>query len=107
VATSAFQSAKLEIVSLLGLSKDALHIYVGLIVFFAAVAFLKKPVQSLVPLAIVLLVAMFAEGLDARDDIADLGHWRVGASVHDILNTMFWPTVCCLLARYTKVLRQP
>jgi hypothetical protein len=53
----------------------------------------------------VLAIAMLAEALDARDDIADLGHWRIGASIHDIVNTMFWPTIICILARYTKVLK--
>jgi hypothetical protein len=105
MATSAFQSAKLEIVSALGLSKDALHIYVGLLVFFAAVAILRKSLRSLIPLVLVLAIAVLAEAFDARDDIADLGHWRIKASIRDILNTMFWPAILCVLARYTKVLK--
>jgi hypothetical protein len=28
-------------------------------------------------------------------------------SVHDIANTLFWPTVLLLLARYTRVLEVP
>jgi hypothetical protein len=105
MSTSSFQSAKLEAVSLLGLSKDALHIYVGLIVLFAAVVILRRSLRSSIPLMCVLAIAMLAEALDARDDIADLGHWRIGASIHDIVNTMFWPTIICILARYTKVLK--
>jgi hypothetical protein len=105
MATSAFQTAKLEIVSTLGLSKDALHIYVGLLVFFATAVTLRKSLRSLIPLTAVLAIAILAEAFDARDDIADLGHWRVNASIHDILNTMFWPSFLCLLTKYTKVLK--
>jgi hypothetical protein len=103
--TSPFQAAKLEAISILGLSKDALHVYVGLVVFFAAAALLKKKLHSAYPLAMVIAVASIGEILDARDDVADLGHWRVSASMHDIVNTMFWPAVLFALARYTKVLR--
>jgi hypothetical protein len=105
MVTSAFQNAKLEVVATLGLSKDALHIYVGLLIFFASAAILRKSLRSFLPLVIVLAIAMLAEAFDARDDIADLGHWRVSASIHDILNTMFWPTILCVLSRYTKVLK--
>jgi hypothetical protein len=103
--TSTFQATKLEVVSTLGLSKDALHIYVGLLVFLAAAALLRRPLGSSIPLAMVLVVACVGEIFDARDDIADLGCWRAGASMHDIVNTMFWPAVLFALARYTKVLR--
>jgi len=37
-----YQEFKLIVVEFTGLSKDALHIYVGLLTFFAAVAVLKK-----------------------------------------------------------------
>ena len=105
MGTSPFQAAKLEVVSMLGLSKDALHVYVGLLVFFSAAVLLKRKLHSTYPLALVLAVACIGEIFDARDDLADIGHWRVGASMHDIVNTMFWPAVLFALARYTKVLR--
>jgi hypothetical protein len=105
MATSTFQAAKLEMVSTLGLSKDALHIYVGLLVFFAAAALLRRQLRSATPLAMVLVVACVGEIFDARGDISDLGYWRAGASMHDIVNTMFWPAVLFALARYTRVLR--
>jgi len=103
VSTSAFQAAKLELVSFLGLSKDALHVHVGLLVFVMALVISKKPLRSIAPLAVVFLAASLGEALDARDDIADLGYWRVAASAHDILNTVFWPTAFVALARYTRV----
>ena len=105
MATSTFQAAKLELVTILGLSKDALHIHVGLLIFFAAAILLRKRLSSAIPVALVFVLACVGEMFDARDDISDLGHWRVGASLHDIVNTTFWPAALFVLARYSKVLR--
>jgi hypothetical protein len=105
MATSLIQAAKVEIVSLVGLSKDALHIYAGLLIFISAAAILKKPLRAAIPLVLVLLVAVVGEIFDARDDIAGFGHWRAVASLHDILNTLFWPAVLFVVARYTQLLK--
>ncbi|MDR2549611.1 MAG: hypothetical protein LBD10_05345 [Desulfobulbus sp.] len=98
--TSAFQSLKLAVVSATGLSKDALHVYVGLAVFLATSVALRKPLRSAVPWLAAIAVALAGEALDMRDDIASFGHWRWAASMHDILNTLFWPTVLLLLAKF-------
>lgn len=97
--TSTAQAIKLAIVSATGLSKDALHIYVGLAVLLTAAAVLRKPLRSIVPWLVVLTVAVSGELIDMHDDIVSLGYWRWGASLHDVLNTLFWPTVLLLLAR--------
>ena len=97
--TSAVQSIKLAIVTATGLSKDALHIYVGLAVFLAAAVVLHKPLRSIVPWLVIFAMAIAGEVLDMRDDIASLGYWRWGASLHDVLNTLFWPTVLLLIAK--------
>ncbi|NMM26732.1 MAG: hypothetical protein HHJ12_05430 [Glaciimonas sp.] len=98
--TSAVQSIKLAIVAATGLSKDALHIYVGLAGFLAMAAVLRKPLRSIVPWLVVVAIAVAGEMFDMRDDVASLGYWRWGASLHDILNTVFWPTVLLLLAKF-------
>jgi len=103
--TSAVQSIKLVIVAATGLSKDALHIYVGLAVFLAMAVVLRKPLRSIVPWLAVVAVAVAGEVLDMRDDIASLGYWRWSASLHDVLNTIFWPTVLFLLARFDIFIR--
>jgi len=103
--TSAVQSIKLAIVAATGLSKDALHIYVGLAVFLATAAVLRKPLRSVVPWLAVVAAAVAGEMLDMRDDLASLGYWRWSASLHDILNTLFWPTVFFLLARFALFFR--
>ena len=100
--TSALQSAKLAIIAVLGLSKDALHIYVGLSVFLVTALALRRSLRSLVPWFAVVVIAFAGELLDAIDDIRSLGHWRWTASIHDIVNTLFWPTALLLLARYCR-----
>ena len=96
---SAFQAAKLFLGSAIGLSKDAMHIFVGLAVFFAAAMAFRKPLSSFLPVAIVVAVAVAGEILDMRDDLESLGYWRWKASTHDVINTGVWPLVLWLLAR--------
>ena len=100
---TAFQTIKLVIIATTGLSRDALHIYTGLITMFMAALILRRPLRSMVPLVMVLLVASLGETIDLYDDIAFRGYWRWNASLHDLLNTMFWPTLILLLARYTTI----
>jgi hypothetical protein len=102
---SLVQSFKLAVVDATGLSKDALHIYVGLIVWLLAAALWRKSIATFKPWLAALFVAVLVEAFDAFDDWVQLGRWRTGASLHDILNTMFWPTVLTLLARYTRLLK--
>lgn len=102
--TSVVQTAKLAIVGATGLSKDALHIYVGLAVYLASRFVFRKQPHAFGPVVLVLLVACLGEALDMRDDILSLGHWRWGASLHDVINTAFWPVVLHLLTSQTSTL---
>ena len=102
--TSTVQAIKLAIVSFTGLEKDALHIYVGLGIFLGFAALLKRPLRCAAPWLAVLFFAVGGELFDMRDDIASLGLWRWRASLHDVLNTIFWPTVFLLLARHSDLL---
>ena len=97
--SSAFQQAKLSIVESLGLSKDALHIHVGLAVMLAAALVLRRPLSSPLPWVAALAAAVAGELWDAWDDLGTLGHLRMGAGAHDLLNTLVWPTVLLILAR--------
>lgn len=96
---SAFQSVKLWVVAAVGLSKDALHVHVGLALFLTMAWLFRKTPRSLVPLLTVLGVAALGEILDARDDFRSLGHWRWKASVHDVVNTVCWPAMLWILWR--------
>ena len=97
--TSTFQAIKLAIVSVIGLSKDALHIYVGLTVYLLATLALRHRARTLWPVLLVFLIACMGEVVDMRDDIRSLGYWRWPASLHDVVNTVFWPLVLFAFAR--------
>ena len=94
---SVAQSIKLALVHAVGLSQDALHIYVGLIVF--AVVAVPTRQAGYLPLIAVVVTATLGEVVDMRDDINSLGAWRWRASLHDLANTVFWPFVITLLVR--------
>ncbi|HEX8241290.1 MAG TPA: hypothetical protein VF574_16265 [Allosphingosinicella sp.] len=99
-----FQHAKTALVHLLGLPKDALHIYVGLAVFLAAAALLRRPLGSWMPIAAVAAAALAGEAWDLIDtqSAGARPHWD--RNWHDVWNTCFWPAILFLLARYTHLL---
>jgi len=105
MAMSTFQSFKHELVHVAALSKDALHIYVGLAVFLLVVAVHRRGLRSgLAPLA-VFVVALIGELLDLRDEMRHHEALKWGASLHDIANTCFWPLLLWLLGRYTRIVK--
>ncbi len=97
--TSFYQSFKLSIISIVDLSKDAIHIHVGLIVFFLVVFLWKKGRFEIVCVLPVLMIACLMEAFDLRDDLNSLGYMRWSASVHDIVNTALWPVVITFFAK--------
>lgn len=89
--------------NVLPLSKDAVHIYIGMIVFLAAVVLWKRGQifwRCLIP---VLLVAAGMEAFDLVDDWRSFGYLRWNASLHDFVNTSFWPVVIVLLVKLRAV----
>jgi hypothetical protein len=101
-----FQSSKLWLQDLVGLSKDALHIYVGLAVFLLALALLRAPLRDWRPVAAVFAVALAGE-------VWDLSNGPRGADpcsgpiTGTICGTRaFWPLVLFALARWTEVLKR-
>jgi hypothetical protein len=102
---SSFQAVKLELVAALGLGKDALHIYVGLGVFLLAAALTRRPLKSLVPIGAVFAAAAAGEAWDLLDTAAAGERLWSAGSWHDLWNTMLWPLVLFLLARYTRLLK--
>ncbi|HEY0084884.1 MAG TPA: hypothetical protein VGB65_03135 [Allosphingosinicella sp.] len=103
---SGFQQAKLALVGLLGLPKDALHIYVGLTVFLLAAWLLRRPLRSFVPIGAVLIAALAGEVWDLADTARAGRPLLWAGSWHDIWNTAFWPAMLFLLARYTRLLKR-
>lgn len=103
---SPLQQAKLYLVNHVHLAKDALHIYVALILFLGSAALFSWPLKSWKPWLVVLAAALAGEIWDLRDSLVYRTPIALGENGKDILNTMFWPTALMLLARGTKVLRR-
>ena len=99
VQTSLCQHLKLWLVPQLGLSKDAIHIYIGFVCLLLSVLVLRLPLSSWKVLVLGLVVAMIMESLDLRDDLASFGHFRWAASFKDLVNTNLIPLLLVLLAR--------
>jgi hypothetical protein len=103
---SPFQSAKLFIVEATSLSKDALHVYVGLSVMFLVVIAFRRSIADWRPLAAVVLAAFAGEAWDLFDTWMHGGKPRFSLNGKDVWNTMFWPTILFALARFTRVLKR-
>ena len=88
------------LVELSGVSKDALHVHIGLIAFFGSAFLMKRPVASVLPLLVVLGLELGNEFLDLfimRNSPPGIAQW--GESLRDLFNTMLWPTILMFAAR--------
>ena len=100
---SALQTVKLWLVQHMHLAKDALHIYVALTLFFGSALLFGWRLRSWRPWLIVAAAAVIGELWDISDRHAGHILQNYGANLHDVWNTLFWPSVILLLARRTKL----
>lgn len=92
---------------LIGISKDALHIHLGLAIFVAVVLLFRRSPSSLWPWLAVLAFELVNELVDAF-------HWSAGVldidlpgAIKDIGNTMLWPTVALIAFRLWEKRTKP
>ena len=95
---------KIHVLNAVDLSRDAIHIYVGITVLLLFVIIFQKGRFSVVSLIPVFVVAIIMEVFDLYDDSRTFGYLRWDASLHDVINTVFWPAILVFLARF-KVLK--
>lgn len=95
-----YNAIKTDLAVWLGIAKDALHIHIGLGIFFALVLILRRSPSSILPWLGLL-------AFELLNEVMDILHWHEGAfsfeigdSLKDIVNTMIWPTVALLTFRY-------
>ncbi len=103
---SSFQDFKILLVDTLGLSRDTLHVYVGLLIFFATALIFKLPLRDIRPVLAVLLAACVGALWDIYDTEAVGAQQVYAGNWHDIWNTMFWPIAIMLLARFTGLVKR-
>lgn len=99
---SKYDHLKVFIVTLLHLSKDATHIYIGFFSLVAAIVFLRKPLTSSVVLLPGLVLSFGIEVLDVLVDYLGSKPIRWGASLHDLLNTNLIPVLLVALACWLR-----
>ena len=87
-----FQLAKMWLIDTLQLGKDALHIYVALLVFLGTCLLFGWKASQWKPWLCVLAVALAGEALDLGDDINPGDLIDVVASLKDLVNTLLPPT---------------
>ncbi|MDP5278051.1 hypothetical protein Q9Q95_03880 [Sphingomonas sp. DG1-23] len=101
---SLLQTAKFWLVQHLGLAKDALHIHIGLLLFVGSALVFRWPIRSWKPWAVALAATLLGEGWDLRDSVTARTPIDLWANLHDLWNTMLWPSLLVVLARTTALL---
>ena len=100
--TSLYQRFKLIVLSVVPLSKDAVHVYIGCTCLLGAAALLRWPLSAFKTLLPGLLLSLAMEAADLRDEWRER-HLRWGDSVHDIVNTNLLPLAVVALARRRRL----
>ncbi len=106
-----FQTLKMRIVEATGLEKDALHIYVGIGAFLITLAMTRPWLARFftrlnLALVIATLFAIAGEYLDLRLYYPNVTGEQLHASLHDLINTCFWPYMLYGICRWTRLLQQ-
>ena len=85
-----------------GITKDALHVHIGLAIFLGVALVFRRSLASWLP-----WLALLA--FEVANETMDILYWSgtgigidLGDSPKDIVNTMFWPTVVFLVARWMR-----
>lgn len=89
---------KQDIVGLTGLTRDALHVHIGLGLMLAAAALLKGR-HVLRAWLFVLTAELLNEATELSGAFPDPSEGDWSGSLHDIANTMFWPTLVLVAVR--------
>ena len=90
-------SYKIWLIETVGLTNDAMHIHGALLILCVSALVLRRRPDSPWCWLIVCIAELFNEYADLRGAAA--GEATIGAALHDVYNTMFWPTVLLILGR--------
>ena len=89
---------KTRLVEFVGLTNDAMHVHASLFILFISAIVLRRRPDSVWCWLIVLTAELFNEYADLNG-LAP-GEASIKASVHDLYNTMLWPTVIVIVGRF-------
>ena len=97
-----YNALKTEVSELLGITKDALHIHIGLAIFLGVAFIFRRPLTSWIPWLVLLVFELVNELMDIFHVHNGAIGFEVGDSAKDVLNTMFWPTAVLFAARWLR-----
>lgn len=83
----------------LGLTADALHVHVGVLLLLGYALATRRRLYHWLPWLLVVATELVNEVIDLNQPAGSVEN-NMPASVHDVLNTMFLPTVIVLLLRW-------
>lgn len=86
---------KMRLVEAVGLTNDAMHIHGSLLILLGSAIILRRRPDSVWCWLIVLLAELFNEYADLQGQAP--GEATIDAAMHDLYNTMFWPTIILIL----------
>ena len=95
---------KIYLSELVGLDQDALHIYVAVLIQFAAALLLRRSIAHPLPWVCLLILLLVNEALDLFLPGGAIRSWQILGGIEDFWNTMALPTALLLLARYAPSL---
>lgn len=106
---SPYQQLKGQILAVAGLSKDAVHIYIGIGCFLISILVLRFAPTQYRALILGFLFSLGMEALDLRDNVRYRETTRALASLHDLVNTNLLPylTVVALRLRLGAPAKAP
>jgi hypothetical protein len=90
-------SYKIWLIETVGLTNDAMHVHGSLLILCVSALVLRRRPDSPWCWLIVFIVELFNEYADLRGAAA--GEATIDAALHDVYNTMFWPTMLLILGR--------
>ena len=89
---------KFRLIEYVGLSNDAMHVHGSILILFVSAIILRRRPDSVFCWLVVLAAELFNEYADLKG-LAP-GEASIDAGIHDVYNTMFWPTLILLLGRF-------
>ena len=89
---------KIWLIETVGLTNDAMHVHGSLLILCVSAILLRRRPDSPCCWIIVFIAELFNEYADLRG-LAP-GEATLDASLHDLYNTMFWPTIILILGRF-------
>jgi hypothetical protein len=89
---------KTRLVEFVGLTNDAMHVHGSILILFLSAIVLRRRPDSIWCWLIVFAAELFNEYADLQG-VAP-GEATIDAAMHDLYNTMLWPTVILVLGRF-------